>query len=70
MWAKIKAFFNDSETIFLARFQMVAGIVWSVLPTIDPTLFQSLIGDRWFGVFLIVWGIVTEIARRRRATDL
>lgn len=70
MWAKIKAFFNDSETIFLARFQMVAGIVWSVLPTIDPTLFQSLIGERWFGVFLIVWGIVTEIARRRRATDL
>lgn len=70
MWDKIKAFFNDSETIFLARFQMVAGIVWSVLPTIDPTLFQSLIGERWFGVFLIVWGIVTEIARRRRATDL
>lgn len=70
MWAKIKAFFSDSETIFLARIQMIAGIVWSILPTIDPTLFQSLIGERWFGVFLIVWGVVTEIARRRRATDL
>ena len=70
MWSKVKAFFSDSEVIFLARLQMIAGIVWSVLPTIDPTLFQSLVGDRWFGVFLIVWGVVTEIARRRRATDL
>lgn len=70
MWSKVKAFFSDSETIFLARLQMIAGIVWSVLPTIDPALFQSMIGERWFGVFLIVWGVVTEIARRRRATDL
>ena len=70
MWSKIKAFFSDSETIFLARLQMIVGILWSVLPSIDPELFHDLIGEKWFGVFLIVWGVVTEIARRRRADDL
>jgi hypothetical protein len=70
LWQRIRAWFKDSETIFLARLQMLVGILWSVLPTIDPTLFQSLVGERWFGMFLIVWGVITEIARRRRAKDL
>lgn len=70
MWEHLKAFFSNSETIFLARLQMIAGILWNVLPTIDPELFHDLIGNRWFGAFLIVWGVLTEIARRRRATDL
>jgi hypothetical protein len=70
MWQKLLAWAKDSETILLARFQMLVGILWSVLPTIDPNLFQSIIGDKWFGVFLIVWGVVIEAARRYRATDL
>lgn len=70
LWQRVKRFFSDSETIFLARLQVLAGVLWNVLPTIDPMLFQSLIGARWFGVFLIVWGIIAEIARRRRENGL
>jgi len=70
MWKRVKQFFLDSETIFLARLQALSGLLWIVLPAIDPYQFQSLIGERWFGAFLIVWGLITEWARRRRATDL
>lgn len=70
MWSKILQLCSDSETIFLARLQMIAGILWNVLPTIDPELFHDLIGNRWFGAFLIVWGVLTEIARRRRDPEM
>lgn len=70
MWAKVREFFKDSETIFLARLQVLAGIIITVLATFDPSVLAPLIGERWFGPFLLVWGIIAEAARRYRADDL
>lgn len=70
MWAKIKAFFSGSETIFLARLQMFAGTTATVLTYVDPSLLQPVLPPKWFAVFLVANGIATEFLRRRRATDL
>lgn len=69
-WNKIKAWFHDSETIFLARLSAFGGAVLQVLDTTDPQMFATLIGAKWFPVFLIGFGVVLEYARKRRATDL
>lgn len=70
MWQRIKKFFSDSETIFLARLQVLAGVIVTVLATFDPSVLAPFIGDKWFGPFLLAWGIVAELARRYRAEDL
>jgi hypothetical protein len=67
LWQRVKTFFAHSETIFLARLQVLAGIILTVLATFDPSVLAPFIGDKWFGPFLLVWGIVAEAARRRRA---
>lgn len=67
LWQRIKTFFAHSETIFLARLQVLAGIILTVLATFDPSVLAPIIGDKWFGPFLLVWGVVAEAARRRRA---
>lgn len=69
MWEKIKSFFADSETIFLARAQMFFGVVLEIAANIDPTLFAPIFGD-YFPYFLIANGLLTEYLRRRRADDL
>jgi hypothetical protein len=69
-WSRVKRFFLDSETIFLARLQVLAGIVFTVLATFDPSVLAPIIGDKWFGPFLLIWGILAEVARRRNADDL
>ncbi|MGN6307333.1 MAG: hypothetical protein ACTHNH_21150 [Mesorhizobium sp.] len=69
-WTKIKSWFHDSETIFLARLSAFGGAVLQVLDTTDPQAFSALIGAKWFPVFLIGFGVVLECARRHRATDL
>jgi hypothetical protein len=70
-WDKIKGLFRDSETLFWARFQMIFGGVWEVLVQTDlaPLLNSAGLG-RWSPVILMVMGIITEVARRSRATDL
>ena len=66
MWTKIKAFFKDSETIFLARLQVAAGLVASALTYVDPSVFQPVLGAQWFPWFLVANGLATEYLRRRR----
>lgn len=63
---KIKAFFKHSETIFLARLQYVAGIILFVVTTVDPQLVATYIPTKYVPLWLIVVGLVTEWARRRK----
>lgn len=75
-WQRIRAWFKDSEVIALARTWLalglgvfisgIAGINWSLL------LNTSLTNDQiqHLTIVMIVQGIVVEIARRLRATDL
>ena len=70
MWTKIRAFFKDSETIFLARLQTLLGIISAAWLAIDHNAIAQYIESKWIPVYLIGAGIVTEIARRYRADDL
>lgn len=77
VWKKIKKFFKDSETIFWARVNQLAGVIIAVYNSIDitslTTIDWSTVGKNqffWIGFGLLINGIITEVARRRRATDL
>lgn len=70
MWEKLKAFFAYSETILLARAQMLAGIVFGAFMALDPSLFQAYVPAEYVPLYLLAIGILTEYARRRHATDL
>lgn len=70
MWTKIKAFFLNSETILLARLQVIGGIVIGAFLTLDPGLFQAYVPTQYVPIYLLAVGILTEVARRRRAKDL
>jgi len=63
---KIKAFFEYSETILLARLQYVAGLLLFVLTTADPHLVATYIPTKWVPLWLIFIGLLTEWARRRK----
>jgi hypothetical protein len=67
MWEKVKAWFKDSETIFWARLQMFVGAVWTVLVQAD---LAPLLEPKYLTIWLVVSGVITEVARRSRATDL
>ncbi len=67
MWDKLKAWFSRSETILFARLQVLAGAVWAVLTAVD---LSPVLEPKWLTVWLIASGVVTELARRARATDL
>ena len=67
MWNSIKNFFKDSETIFWARLQMAVGAIWTVLVASD---LSPLLNPKWMTYWLIFSGVITEMARRSRATDL
>ena len=45
MWNAIKKFFKYSETIFLARLQVLIGTVLEILVVMDPALFAPLLGE-------------------------
>jgi hypothetical protein len=70
-WPKIASYFRDSETLFWARLQMAIGGIWEVLmmTNLGPVLDLSGLG-KWAPIILFGQGIVTEVARRSRATDL
>lgn len=75
MWAKVKKFFKDSETIFWARFQVFMGAVVAGLLSLvnDPNVgdaIKSVLKPEYVPYYVIAFGVITEIARRRRATDL
>mgnify|MGYP001563001663 CR=1 FL=1 len=63
MWTKIKTFFKDSETIFWARLQAFAGVVFTVLSTVN---LSPLLPPKYLTIWLILSGVVTELLRRRR----
>ena len=69
MWTRIKKFFSSSETIFLARAQVFVGTVLEVVISIEPGIFAGFSG-KWFPVFLIGHGVLSEYLRRRRDEDL
>lgn len=70
MWDRIRRFFKDSETIFLARLQVFLGGLLEIMVVMDPSLFLPLLGGEWFPFFLIVHGFAMEYLRRRRDDDL
>lgn len=77
-WPAIRAFFKDSETIFLARLTYVAGLVIAAGAGMDWSPLLALAQDGGFdptqafrlGVFLFAQGIILEIARRARDPEL
>lgn len=77
-WGSIKSWFSNSETIFLNRIEVVAGIIVAGVATMDWSPLLSLGVDtqfNWQQLYFIsglsiVRGIVGEIARRRNTVDL
>ena len=71
LWPMISRWFSDSETLFWARLQMAVGAVLTVAGHADlgPVLNAFGLG-KWSPVIFLATGIVTEVARRNRATDL
>jgi drug/metabolite transporter (DMT)-like permease len=70
-WPRIGQWFSDSETLFWARLQMAAGAVLTVLTTTDLTPVLTATGlGKWAPLWLVASGVITELARRSRATDV
>lgn len=75
MWATIKKWFKDSETIFWARLQVVLGAVTAAVMALgnDPNIsaaVQSILKPQYVPYYVIAFGLLTELLRRRRAEDL
>lgn len=69
---KLKAWFKHSMTILWARLVGVAGLVFAVVPNLfsDPSVkdaFQAVLRPEYIPYYIIVIGVVTELARRRTA---
>ncbi|MGX9148332.1 hypothetical protein [Mesorhizobium sp. 128a] len=65
MWTKIKTFFLNSESIFLACLQAFNGIKVRVLLSLDPDLFQRYVSPKWLPTYMQSVGVLTEHSRRR-----
>lgn len=79
IWNKIKDWFHHSETIFLARLEAFIGFILAVGVSLDWTQLMSLDFSNgifnskqvmFIGILMLAKGIITELARRRGATDL
>lgn len=78
IWGKIKAFFKKSETIFLARAEMVVGTIIVAVGAMDwsPLLNAGLdTGLSWkqvvtLGSISIARGLMQELARRRGTVEV
>lgn len=70
MWQKIKDFFSHSETIFWSRLQVVLGLLGTAIVSVDPSLITPFIDPKLVPLVFAINGVVTEIMRRARATDL
>lgn len=70
---KVKSFFKNSWTIFVARFTAVAGLITAALGAMDWSPLLGLNIQTGFskaqaiylGVITFVQGLMVEIARRR-----
>lgn len=70
MWARIKAFFSHSETIFWSRLQVLLGLAGTAIVSVDPSLITPYIDPKLVPLVFAINGVVTEIMRRARAKDL
>lgn len=75
MWGKIKAWFKDSEVIFLARLQAFGGALVFAIQMPELLTILAAGGDiSWpqliVASVLLVNGFLTEYLRRRRAEDM
>jgi hypothetical protein len=75
MWDKIKAWFKRSETIFWARLQVLLGAIAASVMALanDPNIsdaIKAVLKPEYVPYYVIGFGLLTEILRRRRATDL
>lgn len=69
-WTEVKAFFKYSETILLARAQILFGFVIAGVSNIDWTAlsdFTSYKQSMWLAIGLVINGMLTEYARRRNS---
>lgn len=70
MWNRIKSWFKNSETIFLARIQMLAGALIAAVASVDPTVLASVFGVQYLPFVLIAHGALIEYLRRRRDDEM
>lgn len=72
MWDNMKAWFKHSVTILWARAMTFGGAVLAALLSLssDPSVssaVQSVLQPKYIAYYVIVIGIITELARRRTA---
>lgn len=70
MWYKFKRFWLFSETIFWARLNAFVGLIAAAMSLVDPALLQAVMTPRNFAIYMVINGVVTELARRARAPEL
>lgn len=75
MWDKMKAWFRRSETIFWARLQVFVGAATAAVMALaaDPAVndaIHAILKPEYVPYYVIGFGVLTEILRRRRAVDL
>jgi hypothetical protein len=71
-WTKIKAWFNYSWSVFIARLEVLTGILIGAISGIDWTAIMSLdFKDSIYSknniilaIILIIKGIISEVGRR------
>ena len=66
----LKRFFCDSETIFWARIQLALGLIGTILEVAGQMDLSPILPAGILPYWLIGSGILTEVLRRYRATDL
>jgi len=76
-WNDFKAWFKYSWSVFIARMEVVFGIVLTAVGSIDFTqvFLQIENGFKWteatvIGLILIVKGIISEVGRRQGTVEL
>jgi hypothetical protein len=70
MWDKIKAWFRHSVTILWARGVALVGLLLAASDALlaDPNVssaIQSVLQPKYVPYYVIVIGLITELARRR-----
>lgn len=74
MWKAVLQWCSDSEVIVFGRMQVLGGILLAVVPTLNPMPWIDSTLTTTQRLFLAGWavfsGVLTEIARRYRATDM
>lgn len=74
-WDKIKAWFKHSETILLARVQVLFGVIVGVIANLTDLLnsvpaIQQYLTPKFIGFYVIGLGLLTELLRRRNEPSM